>query len=79
MKGGVLFVLIKWLVGYHFNSSTHRLTNSMQSNILISKMIYIHKCKRCGHEWASKSEQPTVCPKCKTPYWDKERKNEKSI
>ena len=36
-------------------------------------MVYVHKCLRCGHEWASKNSHPVRCPKCKTPYWDKER------
>jgi len=35
-------------------------------------------CKRCGHEWGSKQEKPTICPKCKSPYWDKARKNGKT-
>lgn len=30
-------------------------------------------CLRCSHEWATKGE-PRVCPKCKSPYWDKPRK-----
>jgi len=38
-------------------------------------MIKIFKCKRCGHEWASKQETPTICPKCKSALWDKEREN----
>ena len=35
-----------------------------------------YKCERCGHEWVprSKKEYPNVCPKCKSPYWDKPRK-----
>ncbi len=37
--------------------------------------IYIHVCKRCGYEWASRDQHPLRCAKCKTPYWDKERKN----
>jgi len=29
---------------------------------------------RCGHEWLPRSEDtPRVCPKCKSPYWDKPR------
>jgi len=39
--------------------------------------IHIHQCKRCPHEWASKSEHPVMCPRCKTPYWDRERKKKK--
>ena len=32
-----------------------------------------HKCYRCRHEWLPhhKNILPKVCPKCKTPYWDK--------
>lgn len=31
-------------------------------------------CLRCGHCWyPRKPEKPTVCPKCKSPYWDKEK------
>lgn len=35
-----------------------------------------YKCSRCGHEWIPKEgkEKPVVCPKCKSPYWDKEKK-----
>ena len=33
------------------------------------------KCERCGHKWIPrKKEYPTICPKCKSPYWDKPRK-----
>jgi rubrerythrin len=31
-------------------------------------------CERCGHKWVPRSqEKPTVCPNCKSPYWDKQR------
>jgi len=27
---------------------------------------------RCGHEWLPRGEErPSVCPKCKSPRWDK--------
>lgn len=33
------------------------------------------QCKRCGHEWSPRSDSPPkVCPKCKSPYWDREPK-----
>lgn len=33
------------------------------------------KCTRCTHTWFPRStERPTICPKCKSPYWDRERK-----
>ena len=34
------------------------------------------KCERCGHEWIphNMEKTPTVCPKCKSPYWNKPKK-----
>lgn len=31
-----------------------------------------YRCERCGHEWLPRDEhqEPKVCPKCKSPYWD---------
>ena len=33
-------------------------------------------CERCGYKWIprNKEESPRVCPKCKSPYWDKPKK-----
>lgn len=32
-------------------------------------------CLRCGHHWIPrKPERPRICPKCKSPYWDKPRR-----
>ena len=34
-----------------------------------------YKCERCGHEWAPRSEEiPIICPKCKSPYWNRAKK-----
>ena len=35
-----------------------------------------YRCERCGHEWVprNKAEAPKVCPKCKSPYWDRPRR-----
>jgi uncharacterized OB-fold protein len=31
-------------------------------------------CKRCGHIWIPKTNQPPkVCPKCKNPNWNKQK------
>ncbi len=37
-------------------------------------MVMLLGCRcRCGHEWLprDKAEQPRVCPKCKSPNWDR--------
>lgn len=30
------------------------------------------KCLRCGKEWAPRKPEVVVCPKCHSPYWNKE-------
>ena len=36
------------------------------------------KCERCPHTWVPRgSETPTVCPKCKSPYWNAPRREPK--
>ncbi|MGI0013199.1 MAG: hypothetical protein ACREBU_07130 [Nitrososphaera sp.] len=36
-----------------------------------------YECSRCGHRWVKREAtegDPIICPKCKSPYWDKPRK-----
>jgi predicted Zn-ribbon and HTH transcriptional regulator len=37
------------------------------------------ECERCGHQWVPRNidEPPRVCPKCKSPYWDRPRQTKK--
>lgn len=38
------------------------------------KTVWAYRCERCDHEWIPRAERtPTICPKCKTPYWDRPR------
>lgn len=35
------------------------------------------RCERCGHEWIPRGqaeELPRVCPKCRSPWWNRPRK-----
>lgn len=43
------------------------------ANVLIAG----HRCYRCSYEWKPNDmdKLPRVCPKCKSPYWDKPRTN----
>lgn len=36
-----------------------------------------YRCNRCGHEWIPRSfnEEPSVCPSCKSPYWNRPKQN----
>ena len=43
------------------------------ARILISVTGY--RCERCSHQWVPRAEtEPRVCPKCKSPYWDKPKR-----
>ena len=33
------------------------------------------KCLRCNYEWHPRKEEVRICPKCKSPYFDREKKN----
>jgi DNA-directed RNA polymerase subunit RPC12/RpoP len=42
-----------------------------------------YKCERCSHVWVprkyetSQKKDPIICPKCKSPYWNKPRQEVK--
>ena len=40
-------------------------------------MIKGYQCERCTHQWVPRDESnPRVCPKCKSPYWDRPRQKQ---
>jgi predicted Zn-ribbon and HTH transcriptional regulator len=42
---------------------------------MIEKKFTSHACNRCHHKWLGKSaEKPNVCPRCKSVYWNREKK-----
>jgi hypothetical protein len=40
-----------------------------------------YQCERCSHKWIPKDpeKEPSVCPKCKSPYWNRPRKNAPAV
>lgn len=42
--------------------------------------LWGYRCERCSHEWVprDKSQEPKVCPRCKSAYWDTPRKPAKA-
>jgi predicted Zn-ribbon and HTH transcriptional regulator len=38
--------------------------------------VIVLKCLRCGNEWAQRNPNkvPRNCPRCVSPYWNKERR-----
>lgn len=38
------------------------------------------RCQRCGHAWVphDPDKPPVTCPKCKSPFWDKKRREKSS-
>lgn len=44
------------------------------NTIMAKIVIHGYRCERCGHQWVPREEgSPKVCPKCKSPYWDRPR------
>ena len=39
-------------------------------------IVPLEGCRcRCGHEWLARNgEKPRVCPKCKSPNWDRPKR-----
>jgi len=39
--------------------------------------IDANKCNKCGKVWITRkdnaNDEPVVCPKCKSPYWNKDK------
>lgn len=41
---------------------------------MVNNKLNHFNCSRCNHSWIPRKEQkPIACPKCKSPYWDRER------
>lgn len=43
------------------------------------EMPYIkkRKCLRCGAVWLPRAKDPVECPRCKSTFWNKPKKNKK--
>jgi len=56
---------------------------------LVKVVMWGYRCERCEHTWVPRGladapdgkrppepdEEPRVCPKCKSPYWNRPRKS----
>ncbi len=45
--------------------------------------VWGYRCQRCDHTWVPRDTsdtalEPAVCPKCKSPYWNRPRKTAKT-
>lgn len=68
-------VKIKLLKKLHPNMKI-RVVNPDGTPYQVRPLFPQHECKRCGHRWVPRTEeQPLTCPNCRSPYWDRPRKN----
>jgi Zn finger protein HypA/HybF involved in hydrogenase expression len=54
----------------------------MSSSIVVIKVkLEGYKCERCSHVWLPRKygtkEDPVICPKCKSPYWNRPRESDR--
>jgi hypothetical protein len=42
---------------------------------MVPILVMGFRCLRCAHEWVPRQfkPEPKVCPKCKSPYWNRQR------
>jgi predicted Zn-ribbon and HTH transcriptional regulator len=44
--------------------------------------VVVYRCERCGYEWQPRQRhgngEPTTCPHCRSPYWNKPRRKPKA-
>jgi len=64
----------------HFLEGIDKLYNYVYTNSMDEITLTKLKCLRCGYTWfPRKPEPPQACanPKCRSPYWNKPRKNKR--
>ena len=55
-----------------YTKNKYILNESKDSMSRVKFLVEGFKCERCSHEWIPRmKENPRVCPKCHSPYWDK--------
>jgi predicted Zn-ribbon and HTH transcriptional regulator len=62
----ILFVIVR----------VHNTIGRAMARVPITIMGY--RCERCGHEWIPRGNsevEPRVCPKCRSPWWNKPKKS----
>lgn len=56
----------------YYHSKVFKVKRIMKRMAKKEIKVYECRCERCKHEWITRTEEtPVVCPKCKSPYWDK--------
>jgi len=55
------------------------MSNHKRKYISMKIKIKKIKCLRCGHEWTPRKTDVRMCPKCKSPYFDKAKIKNKEI
>ena len=51
------------------------------AGVKVKRVVWAWKCERCEHEWLPREQgqpEPRVCPKCKSPYWNRPRVQRKA-
>lgn len=64
----------QYLGGIYLTGGTDRYTLAAMAKVQVT--LWGWKCERCGHEWLPRQQdapEPRVCPKCKSPYWNRPR------
>ena len=60
-------------------ASLTSVSNEQEAKKVPKVQIWGFRCERCSHEWVprDRTKDPTVCPKCKSAYWNIPRKTKR--
>jgi predicted Zn-ribbon and HTH transcriptional regulator len=61
-------MLVGTILGTVKSNLTHHNHHHKISGVMAKKEV---QCKRCGHKWTPKVENPQSCPRCKRYDWNK--------
>ena len=44
----------------------------------MKSMVTVIECKRCGHKWVPRIPFPALCPNCRSPYFNQQKKQKET-
>ena len=53
---------------------------SLRTMSKVKVTVWAWRCERCEHQWLPREQdgpEPKVCPRCKSPYWNRPRRGAK--
>lgn len=66
--------------GIYLTGATRRYSVVAMAKVKVTRWEWL--CERCQHQWLPRQQdapEPKVCPKCKSPYWNRPRRHAANV